>query len=154
MATNVNFETITVSQAKFQNRATGDFISRGEKLTNRVRWFPLIAGLVGTLFNITKTVCGTAVSIDGLKLDMVVQKPMEHNYLTILWPQHNGDNQLWKFEHTSNGYILSNCHQLPKNRHINKAVLIQDGEGFRCVSWDSIKEDPEKVKFAYWSMLV
>jgi hypothetical protein len=151
MATNVNLETITISQAKFQNRATGDFIFRGEKLTNRKRWFPLIAGLVGSLFTIKKTTRGTSINIDGHELDMVFKKPMEYNYLTILWPHHDGDNQLWKFEHTSNGYIITSIKKL---RRMSKVVLIQDAQGFRCVSWDSIKDDAEKAKFAYWRMVV
>jgi hypothetical protein len=66
----------------------------------------------------------------------------------VLYPiKHLGRNQRWIFEQTPNGTIIHSCYTDEFN-----LVLVQKGEIYTCVPWNDIKDDPEKVKFAYWQI--
>ena len=53
----------------------------------------------------------------------------------------------WIPEETPNGWLINSCH-----KKLEKLVLIQKNDSYGCVPWNSIKDDPEQVKFAYWEI--
>jgi hypothetical protein len=66
----------------------------------------------------------------------------------VLYPtKHLDRNQRWFFEETPNGTIIHSCY---KNEL--RLVLIQNGDMYTCVPWDSI-EGTDQVKFAYWLVI-
>ena len=58
--------------------------------------------------------------------------------------KHLGCNQRWVFEEKPNGKIIYSCRTIEL-----KLVLVQKGDIYTCVPWDSI-EGTDQEKFAYW----
>lgn len=155
MASNTTPKFIMPSLANFQNLETGDFIFRGEKLKNSSKYYPLIANLCyGTVFDINETELGITISNNDFLLDMSRKK--KDNCIASMWRLNSTlkdqYHQHWELEQPDYGlFILVNKNHCLKH---TKDVLVQDGKEFRCVPWDTIKNDPEKKKFAYWRIIV